>query len=463
MRTADVKYARKPHRALLILTALTLVSASCISTSPVMVIEATPQVAGDDGPVTTREAEQAVDSISNQTEDPEAFDELLSIIGSLSDAPLYKDNHTDLLVDGPATYESMLVAIEGAQQFIHLETYIFADDAVGEKFARMLIHKQQSGVPVRIIYDSVGSMDSSPEFFDTMSEAGIGLIEFHKLNPVVGGNPFDANVRDHRKLLIVDGKIAFTGGVNFSSTYASSSRRKHKTNRLKEGWRDTHIAVRGPAVAGFEEIFEMNWLGQGGDPSGFPLLLPEPVDSGEDLIAVLHAEGGTGDESSIYHAYLKTMQVARERIWITQAYFAPDKEFMKQLVAAAQRGVDVQVLVPGFSDSNLVLYASRSRYGRLLRGGVKICESELSVLHAKTAVIDGTWSTVGSSNLDYRSFLHNDEMNAIIFGRDFAAQMEAQFREDLNGCRSVSLQEWKHRSIGSRIKEFFSWTIEYWL
>lgn len=453
------------QRRLIRLLAAVLITgmAGCVSTAPQIDSDITPQVSGGSGVVTHTQAEKTMDKISDQTEDPVAFGELLSIIGSLSSTPLFKDNRTHLLVDGPATYKAMFEAIDGAQHFIHLETYIFADDEVGVKLAEKLIERQRNGVKVRIIYDSIGSFESSADFFETMRETGIELIEFHKINPIDGGNPLNANVRDHRKLLVVDGEVAFTGGINFSSTYSSISGGKPKFDRLKEGWRDTHIAVWGPAVAGFEEIFEANWLGQGGAAEDFPLTLPEPTHEGQDVIAVLHSVGGDGQESPIYHAYLETMDVAQEKIWITQAYFAPDKSFLEKLAQAADRGVDVRVMVPGFSDSNLVLNASRSRYGYLLKHGVKIYESTLSVLHAKTAVIDGIWSTVGSSNLDYRSFLHNDELNAIIFGQSFAAQMEAQFLVDMNSCEAVSLEEWKKRPIGDRIKEFFSWTIQYWL
>lgn len=462
-RTAGSCITAQRFRVALLALLLSCVIAGCATTAPQSDSAITPEVSGSSGVVTHTGAERALDEISQQTEDPEAFDELLSVIGSLSSTPLYKDNSTDLLVDGPATYEAMFSAIDGAREFIHLETYIFADDEVGEKFAAKLMERQRDGVQVRIIYDSIGSIASNGDFFDNMGEAGIELIEFHKLNPIEGGNPLNANVRDHRKLLVVDGLVAFTGGINFSSTYSSSSSAKTSGDRLKEGWRDTHIAVRGPAVAGFDEIFKANWLSQGGAGEGFQTTPPEPSHEGQDMIAVLHSDGGDGQESSIYHAYLETMEVAQDKIWITQAYFAPDKEFMESLAAAAKRGVDVRVMVPGFSDSNALLNASRSRYGYLLENGVKVYESELAVLHAKTAVIDGIWSTVGSSNLDYRSFLHNDELNAIIFGKPFAAQMEAQFLVDLKSCRAVSLQEWKQRPLGDRIKEMFSWVVQYWL
>lgn len=465
MQTQPSDYSNSRRRIYISLLAAVLVAglAGCVSIPPQIDSDVTPEVSGSSGVVSEIGAEQVVDRISQQTEDPAAYGALFSIIGSLSSSPLYKDNRTDLLVDGPATYQAMFDVIDNAQHFVHLETYIFADDQVGEKLATKLMERQSNGVKVRVIYDSIGSFASSVDFFENMRQAGIELIEFHKLNPMDGGNPLNANVRDHRKLLIVDGEVAFTGGINFSNTYSSSSTWKKTGDRLKVGWRDTHIAVRGPAVAGFEEIFEANWLSQGGAAENFPLTLPEPTHEGQDVIAVLHSDGGDGNQSSIYHAYLETMDVAQEKIWITQAYFAPDKQFLEKLAAAAKRGVDVRVMVPGFTDSEAILNASRSRYGYLLKRGVKVYENHLSLLHAKTAVIDGIWSTVGSSNLDSRSFLHNDELNAIIFGSSFAAQMEAQFLIDLESCEAVSLEEWKQRPFGDRIKEFFSWVVQYWL
>jgi cardiolipin synthase len=157
------------------------------------------------------------------------------------------------------------------------------------------------------------------------------------------------------------------------------------------------------------------------------------------------------------------MRLAEERIWITQAYFAPDKEFLQLLASSARRGVDVRLLAPGLSDSAMVLSASRSRYGDLLEAGVRIFENQNAVLHAKTAVIDGIWSTVGSSNLDYRSFLHNDEVNAIVIGEEFGLEMEKQFLQDMTQAREIELHEWNDRSVWSRFREKLSWTIEYWL
>lgn len=423
-----------------------------------------PAVVDSDGPVTPVEADRTLEKIARHAPDPQAFEELMKTIASLSNAPLYKDSSATLLIDGPATYGRMLDAIAGASDYVHLETYIFADDEVGHRFRDVLLKKSREGVEVRVIYDSIGSMASSNGFFDEMEKAGIELIEFHSINPITGGNPLKANVRDHRKLLVVDGRVAFTGGVNLSNTYSSSSSgRRRNPDRLADGWRDTHVAIHGPAVQGFARVFAHNWREQGGETD---VLVPVPEDidrSGTDVIAVLEAEGGDDVESPIFHAYQQAMRAARHRIWITQAYFAPDKNFMQHLRDAARRGVDVRLIVPGITDSALVANASRSRYGKLLKDGVRICERTSAVLHAKTAVIDGLWSTVGSSNLDYRSFLHNDEVNAIIVGTDFAEQMEQQFVEDLKDCEPVSYEAWRKRPFTDRIKEIFSWTLEYWL
>jgi cardiolipin synthase len=455
-----------PDVAKWMLVALTAtIAASCTTTSRSVPLDryTTPAVAGDDGIASVQQARHTVDQVAKQAPDQDSFSRLLSSTGSISDTPLYKDSRAELLIDGPATYRRMLEAIQVARRYIYLETYIFSDDQVGEKFAEALAASAAAGVEVRVIYDSVGSMSSSEKFFQGIEDAGIQMIEFHAVNPIEGGNPLDINTRDHRKLLIVDGRIAFTGGINFSNSYASSAPRSSRQNKVDEGWRDTHVAIYGPAVAGFENVFRQQWIAHGGSPDSLSGDRPEPDRAGDDLIAVLKAEGGDGEESSIYRAYMEAMETASERIWITQAYFAPDKAFLQQLKNAAGRGVDVRVFLPGFTDSSLMLHASRSRYGELLKHGVKIYENTSSVLHAKTAIIDGVWSTVGSSNLDTRSFLHNDEINAFIFGAHFGGQMEKQYIQDISNARLVQMDEWKRRPFSDKIKEYWSWALEYWL
>ncbi len=422
-----------------------------------------PVVVGEKGYESALEAKQTMAEVAHQAPDPEKFRKLLSTLQSLSDAPLYNDSRAHLLIDGPQTYAAMLEAIRTAVRFIHLETYIFADDEVGRKFAEALLKKAQEGVKVRVIYDSLGSIGSNSAFFDGMKKSGVELIEYHRLLPLEGGNPLNLDNRDHRKLMVVDDRVAFTGGVNLSKEYSNSWSGGPSRRSISSRWRDTHLAIRGPAVEGFELAFEQQWVEQGGIFDSEPLLEVSFAAVGEDLVAVLQSEGDDGEVSSIYQAYLEAMHSAEFRIWITQAYFAPDKEFMQQISDAAGRGVDVRLLVPGTSDSNTLLNASRSRYGELLKKGVRIYESQSFMLHAKTAVIDRVWSTVGSSNLDYRSFLHNDEINAIVLGINFARQMEDQFLKDLKNSREISLRQWKTRKLRDKIKQRFAWLITYML
>jgi cardiolipin synthase len=221
--------------------------------------------------------------------------------------------------------------------------------------------------------------------------------------------------------------------------------------------------IRGPAVAGFQRRFVTHWRALGGEMADSEELFPPPEGRGNELVQIVDAHGGCGTFSAIYHSYLHAMEIASERIWITQAYFAPDERFLDTLRAAARRGVDVQIMVPGVTDVGLLLHASRARYGKLLRAGVRLYETRDTVLHAKTAVIDGVWSTVGSSNLDHRSFLHNDEVNAIVLGSRFAALLERQFLADVNCAKPVLLRDWRRRPLKDRAVEALSRVVDYWL
>lgn len=395
--------------------------------------------------------------------DSAVVETMLDEIAALSTLPLYMDNQVDLLIDGPQTYDSMKEAIESAEHYVLLESYIFADDEVGQMFGDLLARRSREGVTVKVIYDSFGSANSNPSFFADMEAAGVTLLEFNVVNPLEGDTPLDFNYRNHRKILVVDGRVAFTGGINLSSTYSSSSSWPEPADLKTSGWRDTHIAVRGPAVSGFQELFLENWQKIGGEVSARLQAQHEHDKEGVELVAIISSQGGDEVQSEIFEAYLHAMNVATKRIWVTQAYFVPGDRFMSHLVHAAQRGVDVRVLVPGVSDSDMVLNASRSRYKELLKGGVAVYERQNALLHAKTAVIDGLWSTVGSSNLDYRSFVHNDEVNAVILGRQFALEMEAQFDKDLEESREITLAQWQDRSIWKRVKEKLSWFVEYWI
>jgi cardiolipin synthase len=392
---------------------------------------------------------------------PESVRALEQVIERLTGAPLYRDNAVELLLDGPQTHRAMLEAIQSAEHHVHLETYIWIDDEVGTEFAEALAAKARMGMPVRVIYDSIGSRDATSELWLELEEAGVEVRAFNPPDPVQDQNPFDIDTRDHRKLLIVDGRLAFTGGINIDRNYARPSDVVGGTS-ASSGWRDTHIRISGPAVAAFQDLFVGLWE-QLDAPLEEPPYVPPPreLDEGNTLVRVLAGVGGNDQASQIWVAYQAAAKVATARIWITQSYFAPDDEFMTAIREAAARGVDVRILVAGFSDSQLLLNASRAYYGDLLEAGIKVFESQEHIMHAKTMVVDGYWSTVGSSNLDYLSFLHNHEANAVILGEAFAAELEDVFLADLENAVAIDADRWRQRSLWQRTKELGSYFIRY--
>jgi cardiolipin synthase len=390
---------------------------------------------------------------------PESVRVLDELVEQLTDTPLYRDNAVELLLDGPETHDEMLDAIGSAKHHVHLETYIFADDEIGARFGAALAAKALAGVTVRVIYDSIGSRSASGDFWADLQAAGVEARTFNPPDPIQDQNPFDIDTRDHRKLLIVDGRVAFTGGINIDRNYARPSDVVGGAS-ASSGWRDTHIRVAGPAVAAFQKLFVDLWETLD-EPLPAPPYAPRDLDEGDALVRVLSAVGGNDEASQIWVAYQAAAKVARERIWITQSYFAPDDQLMEAIREAASRGVDVRILVAGFSDSQLLLNASRAYYADLLEAGVKVFESQEQILHAKTMVVDGYWSTVGSSNLDYLSFLHNHEANAVVVGARFAAQLEEVFLDDLDNAVQIELERWRERSLWQRAKELGSYFIRF--
>ena len=442
-----------------------LSAASCVTLRHVAPHPKPVVVIGAHGALTPEQSTAVITQTVAYAPNPGAMKRLESLMAGLGDQPLYKDNAVRLLVNGPATYEAMLSAINSAKQYVYLETYTFSDDRIGRKFVDTLVNKGEQGVEIRVIYDSLGSSDSRREFFEHLKDAGAALIEFHPLNPLSGGNPFHLNVRDHRKLLVVDGHVAITGGINIDRNYTGIS--SGVLQEAKHDWRDTDIEIKGPAVQGLQQLFLDTWKSHGGTDKGAAGRKKLSVYSGpagHHLVRVLSATGGNDRISPIRVAYQYAMEAAARRIWITTSYFAPDPGFLNTMEDAAARGVDVKIIVAGeHTDAPLLLHASRSFYGELLKSGVQVYESRDSMLHAKTAVIDGIWSTIGSSNLDYRSFIHNDEVNVVILGHPFAREMEDLFRKDLAQADAISLAMWRERPLTDRLKEFLSRIMQYWL
>ncbi len=353
-------------------------------------------------------------------------------------------NRVTLITRGDDFFDSVIKSIEGAKKSINLETYIFASDEVGWIIASKLAKKAAEGVEVNLIYDSIGCMGTSPEIFAAMEKSGVEIIEF---NPFVPWRKYwNISFRDHRKILIVDGKKAFVGGINIGGEYAGE---KYNGG----GWRDTHVILEGPAVKDVQFFFMENWFRNGGAILRTDLHFPDLKKTGSMLIMALCSENRKKGKP-VQESYVSAIRNARNSIFITNAYFIPDARIYRALVKAAARGVNVSLLLPGESDIPIVKYASRYLYKRYLKNRIRIFEYGESVLHAKTAVIDGIWSTVGSSNLDRRSFRKNLEVNVVVLDQEFGEKMEKVFAEDLTKSREITLENFSRRNA---VEFFWEW------
>ncbi len=428
------------------------------------------QIENAQGPVSANKSTAILKEIKNEAGNSDILKKHLVLEQAINrGSPLVLGNRLVLLQDGPATYKAMFAAIRMAQDHINLETYIFEDGEIGTKFANLLLEKQAAGIQVNVIYDSVGCLNTPKEFFDQLSAGGIQLLEYNPVNPANGNKKeWLLNNRDHRKLMVVDGKTVFLGGINISESYSRGSSgyfrrsRNKKESETEAGWRDTHLQIDGPVAAEFQKYFLDTWARQKGTPLAPRNYFPPLDKQGDEIIRAIGSESDT-PESPIYLTLLSAIGHAERHIHLTNAYFVPDSQLLKALTDAARRGVDVALVLPGKTDSWAVFHAGRSHYAELLDAGVKLFERRDAVLHSKTATIDGVWSTIGSTNLDWRSFLHNDELNAVILGADFSRQMDNMFAQDRAASNPIDPQQWKRRSLLLRFKEWLAVRFEYWL
>lgn len=389
----------------------------------------------------------------------------LRLIHAIAGAPLLGGNKVTLLQNGKTIYAAMERIISQAKNSINLETFTFADDAVGRKFAALLIDRSRHGVRVNIIYDSFGSMDTPASFFDRMRRNGISVVAF---NPLAEANSQsqDQSVvhRDHRKLLVVDGRIAITGSVNIADEYVNG-----RADELSNGaapsemfWRDTDVEIQGPAVAQCQRLFVAEWYGQTGSLLPPADYFPHLKARGNQLVQAIGSTPQVGF-STIYYTLLDAVQNARKNVYIADAYFAPGRQFLERLKAAGRRGVDVELVLPHRTDHPIVIEAARWHYASLLRARVRIYERLHAVLHSKTATIDDIWSTVGSSNLDWWSIARDNEINVVIVGRSFALQMNAAFANDREQSLEITRSAWSRRPVTERFDEFCGWVLQRWL
>jgi cardiolipin synthase A/B len=476
---ATVKSDMKVIRAvywIIVLVSATAFCAACatlpkvnkvISETPVN--EETPDILADRGFLTAAQSKAVIERLKQQGQSTDLVERETDLMEAVSGSPLIKGNKVTLLVDGPATYAAMFRAVEDARDSINMETFIFEGDEIGGKFADLLLKKRSEGVQVNIIYDSVGSLGTPESFFDRLKKGGIQVLEFNPVNPAKYSLRrffrWEPIYRDHRKILVVDGKVAFTGGVNISGVYSSrlSGREEQENNREKKiPWRDTDVRIEGPAVAEFQKLFLDTWQSQKGPDLSKRNYFPHLKEEGGDLVQVVGSTPGSENRVT-FIMYVSAITFSENSVHLTNAYFVPDKQTIKALTDAALRGVDVKMILPKETDSWMVLYAGRYYYSDLMKSGVRIYQRRNALLHAKTAVIDGVWATVGSSNMDFWSFLRQDEVNAIIVSRDFSAAMEKMFAKDLKESDRVKLEEWRKRPLFPRIREWLAHLFSRWL
>jgi cardiolipin synthase len=363
------------------------------------------------------------------------------VMGVLLGPAILPGNEIIPLVNGDRIFPAMLAAIHAARRSICFETFIYWSGPVAERFTQALEAAASRGVRVHVMFDWVGTRGRAPRLLTQLREAGVEVEIYRELSWWHLGR---LNNRTHRKLLIVDGEVGFTGGVGIAPQWEGDGQDPDR-------WRDTHYEVRGPVVAQMQAVFLDNWIKSTGSVLHGPDYFPS-LEAAGDMDAQMFGSSPAGGADNIQLMFMLAVAAARRSIDIASSYFVPDRLTVRALVAAARRGVVVRVLMPGrINDVPLVRRASRAGWGRLLQAGVALYEYEPTMMHAKLVVIDGHWATIGSANLDSRSFWLNDEANLNVFSDRLAATQWRQFEADLERSRRVSWQDWSRRRWGQRL------------
>jgi len=372
-----------------------------------------------------------------------------------TDVSRWRDGNTiQQLVSGGQTFPAMLTAIAGAQRSICLETYIYEEDGTGKRFAAALMERARAGVTVRLTYDAVGGFGMSATFVDELRAAGIEVAEFHPIAP--WRRRWSLSRRDHRKILVVDDEVAFTGGLNIADDYAA-------VEDGGKGWRDTHCMLRGPIVADLARLFRRTWLYCGGTPYNAPPPAEELAPAGGSTLARLLDNTQRRRRRRIRRAYVGAINAARHQILIENAYFLPDLVVRGALRRAMARGVEVRVIAPGHSDVRVIELASLLVFRRLARAGVRILRWRGVMLHAKTAVIDAIWSTIGSYNLDNISLFYNLEDTVEVLDAEHGAAMVRQFELDTANTDPFDEATWQRLPWWKKFGAWLAYQFRRWL
>ncbi|MEG1648898.1 MAG: cardiolipin synthase, partial [Rikenellaceae bacterium] len=354
-------------------------------------------------------------------------------------SPLFKNNDVEILSDGRSAFDSIIKAIEEAKYFIHLEYYIIRDDKIGNTIADLLKKKARDGVQVRLIYDDVGSWGLSRKFISQLKEAGVSIFSFMPVFfPLFTSK---INYRNHRKIIVIDGKIGFTGGINIADKYIEGL--KHIG-----AWRDIHLKLTGKSVSTLQRVFMADWNFVSGEKLDISSkYFPNYAESAKGVSLQIASSGPDSDWASIMQAFFAAITKANDYIYISSPYFMPNESILTALKVAALSGIDVKLIVPGKSDSKIVYWATRSYITELLRSGVKVYMYAGGFIHSKLMIIDGKFSSVGSANMDVRSFEDNFEVTAFIYDCQKSKELEEIFKTDIENSRRVWIRWWLNRSL----------------
>ncbi len=375
----------------------------------------------------------------------------------LSPENIFFRNNIDLISGGEEAFPRILEKVRAAKKFIFLEVYSFSDDHVGRSFSNILIKKAQQGVRIYIVYDSIGSVYTSNNFFKKMMQEGIKIKEYHQAAP---WKPhWNLFRRDHRKLLCIDGETAFIGGFNISEYDAPKS-------MGGRGWKDMVAEIKGDILPAIEKEFLFSWERCPGRQEDVCSLNAGGKNNSSyrgAMAAAIVSASGIKNMMSIRRSYKYAIEKAKDYIYITNAYFLPDRIIYRKLMRAAGRGVDVRIIAPFNTDHPYVRWASWALYTNMIRNGIKIYEWQGAILHSKAAVIDGQWSSIGSHNLDHRSLYYNLELNINVFNRSFGNKMTEVFIEDLKKSRPISIDDCENRRLLSKISSKALYFFRSWL
>jgi cardiolipin synthase A/B len=366
-------------------------------------------------------------------------------IEAYTNAALSAGNRVDLLLNGDQIFPAQLAAIRSARKSITYAQYFYEDGRPAQQIVDAISQRCRAGIRARVLLDGFGTLKMPIELKQTLEQSGCFVATFRPLTPWTADN---ANNRNHRRVLVVDGRVGFTGGSGASSKWMGNGRQKGQ-------WRETDVRLEGPAVNDLQGAFAENWLEATGEMLGGDAFFAAVPRRGAVAVQVVRSSPVSGS-IAVYNMYLLAISAARRTIYLTNPYFLPDERMAKSLVEARGRGVRVVLLLPGAIDNNIVRQASRAGFGRLLEAGVEIYEYQPGLLHAKTMVVDGVWATIGSANVDNRSFALNEEVNVALYDAPMAARVGQIFADDIAHSRRVDEARWRARGPVTRLLEWLA-------